>query len=1328
MSNAKRFLSVILAMIMVLSTLVIGASAYSDYKGDAIKGQYNKLDKPVLTTEQYASAAVDELDRMLGKEQIKLDKSDLYGIGSLDLTSVDATMKSVYDFVTGRTFETFKGMLGDLGNLSANAFKDVTRAGSGDIGVLYAVLQFLYDNKGIFVSYVDQTINLGSILPSVVDLSDYTDVNMLLKTMLYKEVYTTVDASGNKVRPDTESASAKATIKATSIDTMVQKLIDDLVIKEIPELSGYTNISSGSMYSFIDNALKQAFNSSLVLDALNGSVKDEIKKACGVEFQKNADGSYVKDSKGNKVEANRDNLNGYANYLNIDYTYSGFTFGSGSFVSQINNILGSFVDVLLKDKTLVTWQTGDNSKLMNNLVALAKAVLVKTGDDFFAPYIKVADEATINKMTNEELIVYALRAIINGSVKGLYIPDDVTTVIDFAYYGMTQLLATSAPELDFSNYAKNLDTIIIMGVDYAIYSVNSAIDMGLSYAYSMSDVDAQLKIAAKYGIDNYGGLLNGLSLSTSDSGWTTLNKIVDGVLGLNWLPTSSNRDVKTFVIDDLIGKIANLDLKGVLDLFELSAYPSASDLNKTPKAAVLDIVTRVVNIIFPGALNASATTIDALATNAALAKTVDAIFSDLYNYRANLVKGALPIVCSILSLTTAQEFKFPTVTCDTLIYDKSGAPSFTIKFRNNSSGINTGYTDANGVFHQDQLYTYKIESVTSNLDDKLNIAYSKSDVAAGEEVDLSVSSKSTVSGTTPFIVTITYNVLTEDGSNLTASPMTEKVYSFISASAADDRDKELSVTASGYTFTGSASIYASSMRDIYRAQFTVQNAASDSPVTGTPIATATKPIDATYIKAKTDAFAITPKNGDQSGMGKTYALQTTEAYAALTDAERDTVWAAICASGTSSRVPGKYTYTFGANIGGTKVQKAGYNIFCYNDYGLESLLSSEIGKHRQQSNYSTGWSDWTAAMQQAVNVVYAPFVANSFLNQKAKQYKAAYTKLKAAVDTLDANEKAGGLSETKQIINSYAPSNEGKEFDAADYTYFGVADFEPYTYYNYRTEVRAAESMINRAEVPDATGKTYPADTLTVTYRNHRLSLYGERLLKKEATSVHLSRELTNAQAKGYVESNYTAESWAMYQRAVVFASAVLNEDIKTVRQSKVNTAYEMLLEYQKRLIEAGGTPGGDDKAVYDLISDVNVVETTDGKVLTGVTGGGAYDVAHYFSNLKNCTVELVENENGFFTTDAKILVKDNSGKVIDTYIVSVTGDVNGDGSDSDNIDTGIILAVAGLASKFDTQAQQYAADFTNDNVIDSVDVGSALSVVSLTAKIDYVNRTAVPV
>lgn len=1312
MSNAKRFLSVVLAMIMVLSTLVVGASAYSAYKGDDIKGQYNKLDKPVLTTDQYASAAVDELDRMLGKEQIKLDKSDLYGIGSLDLTSVDATMKSVYDFVSGRTFETFKGMLGDLSKLNADAFKSVTRS-DGDINVLYAVLQFLYDNKGIFVSYIDQTINLGTILPSVVDLSDYTDVNQLLKKMLYEMVYTTKDASGNKVKPTVPSTVTE------SVDSMAQKLIDDLVVQYLPELKGSTNISSGSMYTFIDTALKKVFNSSLVLDALNGSVKDEIKKACGVEFQKNADGSYVKDSKGNKVEANRDHLNGYAKYINMDYTYTGFTFTSGSFVSQLNNILGSAVNLLLKDG-VYTWKSGDNSVLMDNLVGLAKAVLVNTGDDFFASYIKVATPEEVNKMTNEELIVYALRAIINGSVTGMYIPDSVTTIYDFAYYGMVQLLATSAPELDFTGYPHNLDTIIVMGVNYAIYSVNSAIDMGLSYVTDMAGVDAQLKIAAKYGIDNYGGLLNGLSLSTSDSGWTTLNKIVDGLFGLNWLPTSANKDVKTFVIDNLIAKIADLDLKSVLDMFEISAFPAASDLNKTPKAAVLDIVTRVVNIIFPGAFNASATTFDSLVTNAALASTVNAIFSDLYNYRANLVKGALPIVCSVLSLTTPQEFKFPTVTCDTFIYDVSGSPKFDIKFRNNSSGINTGYTDASGRFTQDDLYTYDIKSITSNSS-VLKLTSNTNKVAAGEEATISVSASGTYSGAAPFIVTITYDVLTEDGSPLTENPLTEYVYSYISANNESDFSKKVSATASGYSITdGPAYLYASSMRDLYRAQYTFENSNAAAVSGASVIATSTSAINKNYLAAKDETFDILGKTGEQNGIAKTYVFETTPAYDALSQADKDAAWTAICKSGALTAK--QYNYNIGAKFGSTELKTA-VRVFCYEEYGLGSLLSSEIGKHRQASNYSTGWSAWETAMEQAVDAVYSPFIQSSFRALKAKKYQTAYAALSAAVATLDANEVAGGLDATKAIMNSYAPSNEGKTYTDSDYSFFGVADYEPYTYYNYRTEVKEANSMIDRAEIPDAEGKTYPADSLTVAYRNHRLSLYGGRLLKKDADKRHLAAELANVASLNYNQSKYTAESWAAFQTALNFATSVNNDSTSTLRQTKVNTAYEMLLEYQKRLIEAGGdTPIVEPS--FELISDVEVIEMDDGKVLVGVSGYGENDVTYYFSKTENCTVELEENDLGQFSTGAKIYVKNSSGDIIETYYVSVTGDVNGDGACADTNDAGLILSVSSGLSDFESGCVELAGDLNNDGTVDTSDISNACSVAAGLADIDFVNRT----
>ena len=164
MSNAKRFLSVILAIIMVCSTLVIGASAeYFAYKNEAIT-TYNKLDEPVLTTEQYASAAMDEVDRMLNEEQLKFTREDIV-VGDVYLTSINETMDSVYLLVNGPLFNSLKGMLGDLGNLSVEAFKGVDKGGvrrstdkngKSDLDIIYAVLQFLYDNKDIFVDFLNQ--------------------------------------------------------------------------------------------------------------------------------------------------------------------------------------------------------------------------------------------------------------------------------------------------------------------------------------------------------------------------------------------------------------------------------------------------------------------------------------------------------------------------------------------------------------------------------------------------------------------------------------------------------------------------------------------------------------------------------------------------------------------------------------------------------------------------------------------------------------------------------------------------------------------------------------------------------------------------------------------------------------------------------------------------------------------------------------------------------------------------------------------------------------------------------------------------------------------
>lgn len=1331
MSNAKRFIGVILAMIMVLSTLVVGASAYAPYKDTGItQSQYDDVLHPVLTTQQYASAAVDELDRMLAKENMKMTSDELYGLGSLDLTSVDATLASVYNFVNGQAFGSLSGLLGDLKNLSADSFKDVTRSSKTDLEVLYSVLGFLYENKDIFVDFVNGTIDLGSILPAALgdDLDEYKDVSKLLKSMLYEEVYTEkyyeVQADGTKkkikVEPDMDSEEHKTQLAKETYDSLVQKLIDKSVLGEdkYPELTGHTDISTGTMYSFIDEALKALFNGYLLTE-LNGSIKNEIKKLCGVEFKKDENGSYIKDDDGLKIEDNRDNLNSWANYLNIDYEYKGYTFGEGSFMSQLNNILGSFVKVLVKDSSLVKWTEGGNDVLMDNLVALAKTILLDFGSDFFAEYIKLADEATINKMSNEELIVYALRAIINSSVKGMYIPEDVVTVIDFGYYTLTQLLAASVPELDFSSYAKNLDTLVVMGIDYAISNLNATADMNISYAYSMADVDTQMKNLAAYAIDTYGGLLSGVKLSKSDSGWTTVNKIIDGVIGLDWLPKSANKDIKTFLIDNLLTDIANLDFEKILGEFEKSAFPTTSDLNKTPKQAVINLVVKIFNAIFPGAFSA-ATTFEAMFSNASLAKLIDALFSDLYNYREPLMQAGLPLACSILELTDEQEFKFPLVSCDTFIYDASGAPSFDITFRNNSTGINTAYYDADGKFHQDQLYTYEIKSVTSNIS-TVTLTPSTNEVRSGESSIIKVGG--TAPSDSPFIVTVTYDVITEDGSKLTSEPLTEYIYSYIAVKAQNNLGVERSTTSGSYKITTDDNIYVTSIGELTDAEVKIYNT-SDTDVTAKAYLNAKTLIDSANITTNDEVVTVL---GGTKGYTATELFKTTDAYKALTSEEKDAVWAAICATGTAKNIPGRYAYTLGATINGTDVKHAKTSyIFCYNDYDLDSLITKEVNKHRQKSNYSDAdaWTAWEAAMEKAVKVAYSPRVSTNFAskNQTMSQYQPAAEALTAAIEALDATVIGGGVDETKAILNSYSTDNGELDYTDPNYCYFSVDDFVPYTYYNYRDEARAAQSMIENAEaINTTTGEPNGADALTVIYRNHRLSLYGGRLLRKTAIKTHLAREIANADAKNYVASNYTEASWAKYQSAYNFAVSVNNNASATLEQSRVNKAYQMLLEYQKRLMSADS--GSSATAEYKLISTVQVVDTTDGKVLAGVLGGGTFDTSYYFSSLKNCTVELVANDAGTYSTGAQVIVKDSSGAALETYTIAVTDDFNGDGV-CDTNDTSALSVVASGANVFASQALVVAADMNNDGAVDMNDLSASSLVGKGVSVVDFVNRT----
>lgn len=1343
MSNAKRFLSVILAIVMMCSTLVIGANAaYVAYKDSAIVDQYNALDKAVLTTDQYASAAIDEVDRMLTKEQLKFTREDII-VGDIDLTSVDAAMDSVYAIVNGALFSSLKGMLGDLQNLNADAFATEAKggvrratAGKTDTDIIYAVFQFLHDNTDLLVSFVEGTLDTGSILSSLIDLSEFMDVNKLLKGMLYEFAYG-VEGTDEQV-------------VASSVDTMAQDLIDKYVVDGytdedgefneplVPALKGKTNISTGTTYAFLDNVLKVLYNEVLV-PIINEDLGETIKKLCGVEYIDNGDGTYTLDYS---------NLNEYAKLINYDYTVPTYEFTDDTFISQGNNIIKSILDEIVSADVFV-WEAGDSSMFKPNLVKIAKELLINAGDELFADYIEIATEEEIDAMTDDQLVVYAVRAIINSSCFGMYVPE-TETIREFAFIALQQVLATDVPELDFSNLDPNsTDSLVIMGINYAIHAVSSEIDMGLEFVYDMDGVETQLNKAMDYAIENYSGVLNGIKFTEGASAWENLNTLLFSIIPANWLPASANDDFKTFLFG-LINAIADLDFDALFELFE---YRSDSELQKAPKQVIINLVSRIVNIIFPGAFK-SATTLDALVTNQALAGTVRAIFDALWNYKANLAKVILPILCGILNLTNDQEFEFPELTWDPTDANVDGnsirtAGSVAIKLmvRNGSTGINTGYTDADGVFHQDKLYTYDIKSVTTNVS-AISVTYPDT-IAGGQTVEMSFTGA--VKASTPFVVTMTYDVLTEDGSTLTDEPITETMYSYIAYNESPDDTTKLTSTAVGgfSIIDGPRYLYANSMGDLEDITITVQNT-NATEATAVPYysqSTSTPanrhigvPADGaeSYLQVRTDETTIMQQVDDNAGIANLKIFETTEAYDALTGEEKDAAWDSIISYGTMTnattgavtRYP-RIQMTIGATINGsTKVQNTGVLVYCYKDYGLPGMLEDEMGKHRQESAYATAnstvyagstvWEAYNTAMEAAAKAVYSCFRNTTFmtLTGKFSQYEPAFNNLKQAIEELDAQVLSAGVASSQELIDKFYPSNpEDLMYYDPAYVHMGVSDYVAYTYYNFRDELNALQGMIDSATIPDEEGNVAVVNELDKAYKEHKFSLYYGRLLKAPAYNAHLAKELANPTREIGDESEYDADAWYNYEVAVNFATATVND--ATSNPTKIKTAYRELLEAEKRLVAPaeGGDVGGDDTVTFQPIESAEIIaETT---YLTGVSPDR--DIAEYFECV-GCYVEVTENAEGTYSTGATVnIISEATGDVVGTYTVAVYTDINGDAmTDTGEVGT-VLIFTAG--SKVPEDLELAAGDVDGDGAIDTTDLSSYLAIAAGSVVVDYEAR-----
>ena len=1179
MKKMKRLLAIILASLLILSSATAGASASQAYKDDALT-KYDFTDTAVLTTEQYASALLDYADKALAKANIKMDLSIL---GSLDATSIDNALSSVYDLINGNSGILW--MAGDLDDVSVSAIKSTRRSNSTDVAVIKSLLQFLADNKGIVKKVVvggigkykrDGGVSLGVANSFVkVDLN----IEVMLREMIWGLAY-----------PNTEYNSSN------NIDSMLQIIIQNALagVKEIPEsVRNLVDLNSTkSTYDFIEDLLQAAYND-IAVPMLN----DQTMKWLGQEIDKDTTGTL-------------------AGLFNRDFRVSTYTVPAGStLVAELNNIAGGIVNGLLKNYN--GWVSGDNSKLTDNVVAVARYILKETGGYFFPDWQKhIATPEEIDAMSKEELIAYLARSIINASVGYMYIPEDVTTVVGVAWEAVKQLMAQFLPERDYSGYPKTVQGILDMLADFVAYNVNPGIDLNagdLKKALNYGDgMDKMLTTAVQWLAADpqyYTGLLPTTAIDTSD-GWKALDDIFFKLLDKTVLPakfagSESETILKDIVYSILNGLLVDQDLTCISDLFVKNE--SGVFAKQTLKQSIVRLVTDILNAVLPGTVTKTYGSLNEIVSNSELGSIVENLLGSLNSNRDKLVPPIVNIVAQVMKLTDKSkfgqmEFSGPTRASD----------AYSVTIFNGSKGINRGYTDKNGEFRQDALYKYRIDSVSATA---YNMAgngtnVGVSGVSAGDIINGGDSKTLTVSkpGTTDttVVLTVGYFILTENGESLTGTtPLYASYYTYYSADTLDDSEpKDVE------TITGKVRLVKP------RAGFINQNETLDA-------------IDNVHVRINRvkDAGHLTKSTYTQNAStfkGNTGTFFENVGFSGETENGNvnitESLWQAKSGADRAALTDGTYTIDYSvsatrtATIGGkTGTVTGSVSIYVYNDYEVPAKYSQYSGEQRQRANYSADadaeWAEYQAALIAAANYSLRPKLKANFSNAS---YLAAYqtisTRLTAAAEALDAKLTSASVDSLKTAVEAV----QGKE-NAANavywddgYNFFGYDDFNSVTWNGWKEARNRAMNLYNSTIAPvEPVAPENPGDDATliekqkyekayaqwqtdhaawetaiatwqmptisaidVAYAEQQIELWGPRLIKLNAVKTHLDAAIAMCTIDSADASKYDADRWEAYAKSFAYAQKVSTSfNASTTMRTQVREAMNNLIYNWKRLI-----------------------------------------------------------------------------------------------------------------------------------------------------------------
>lgn len=681
MKKSVRLISILMAMLLCFSCMTTGVWAeYADYSHPA---GTNALDHPVISAYQCGSLILDKIDKMLYDMNEDKDGKLKGHIGytldvDYDLSSIDGALKSIRSLLSCWAWDAIgTSIVGDLKRINfdallASPFR--TTVGATDLQILYAMFNFLRDNKNLIGKLIDGGWDNGMI-GSFLDMNDIIgDVQGMIKEMVFKALF----MDGDEVKEGT------IVTKESSLDDMVNEFLYSFIGGEdavLPSLEAEI-VKGGSMAAAGKKNFK--LNNITVYQLIRYFLRAAI-----IDFGKPALTDLLT---GNEMV-----LNLITSLLEIDVPQAPegedpipeeetVAFVVDNILDLRNGALSKFISVTDDGVSL----TNEFQTLLRQLLDTAQGLM---GTLTSYDTVEKWDAEGLAALTEPQMLAYLVRTLLTSLIDYMDIPltmpvrNEKTGIVTeqpingyaLATYTLINVMADKMPEKDYyamiENYkngdpGETLNPGFVPGkyeepaafsvlADYMYYFLNAKTTMAIPAGLTF---DETLQWIFNWIIDQFGGLMrtNNLDLRTTP---TTQNMVVwknmdillwNNVLNITWLPddyVSSFKDsngnytgnvTRSLLLDNLLYTIVNLDLSqlnNMLTLFntyqgKIAGYPAKADgeLNQNVIQFVLTLLKRLLCGAFQTDINSDSN----LFTGTSINCLEDIVSKTKYDGKTNL--------------------------------------------------------------------------------------------------------------------------------------------------------------------------------------------------------------------------------------------------------------------------------------------------------------------------------------------------------------------------------------------------------------------------------------------------------------------------------------------------------------------------------------------------------------------------------------------------------------------------------------------------------------------------------------------------------------------